>query len=133
MDEQSSRSASSAERPVETMAGRVLDFSLSSEIEKLKSEQEWDTNGRNSKTLVKHPDFRIVLTILKRDTRLKEHRTAGRISLQPLSGRIRVHLQEVTYNIGAGQLLALDRSVAHDVEALEDSAFLITIAWPGKE
>ncbi len=30
----------------------------------------------------------------------------------------------------AGQLLVLDRSVPHDVDALEDSAFLLTIAWP---
>jgi hypothetical protein len=30
----------------------------------------------------------------------------------------------------SGHLLALDRSIKHDVEALEDSAFLLTIAWP---
>src|SRR2546429_7357633 len=27
-------------------------------------------------------------------------------------------------------LLALDRALPHDVKALEDSAFLLTIAWP---
>jgi hypothetical protein len=27
-------------------------------------------------------------------------------------------------------LLALDRGVAHDVHALEESALLLTIAWP---
>jgi len=30
-------------------------------------------------------------------------------------------------------LLALDRGILHDVEALEDSAFLLTIAWPGRD
>jgi len=29
-------------------------------------------------------------------------------------------------------LLALDRGIAHDVEAFEDSALLLTIAWPGR-
>ena len=30
----------------------------------------------------------------------------------------------------AGHMLALERAIPHDVEALEDSAFLLTIAWP---
>lgn len=30
----------------------------------------------------------------------------------------------------AGHMLALERALPHDVEALEDSAFLLTIAWP---
>ena len=32
--------------------------------------------------------------------------------------------------MNVGDLLMLDREVAHDVEALTDSAFLLTIAWP---
>lgn len=32
-----------------------------------------------------------------------------------------------------GRLLALDQAMPHEVEALEDSAFLLTIAWPGGE
>jgi hypothetical protein len=38
-----------------------------------------------------------------------------------------------TFDLPAGSLLALDRGLPHDVEALEDSAFLLTIAWPGRE
>jgi hypothetical protein len=29
-----------------------------------------------------------------------------------------------------GQLLALEARVRHEVEAVEESAFLLTIAWP---
>jgi hypothetical protein len=29
-------------------------------------------------------------------------------------------------------LLALDQGVPHDIEALEESAFLLTLAWPGR-
>jgi hypothetical protein len=29
-----------------------------------------------------------------------------------------------------GGLLALDRGLPHDVEAIEESALLLTIAWP---
>jgi hypothetical protein len=30
----------------------------------------------------------------------------------------------------AGRVLVLDRDMPHDVIALEDSAFLVTMAWP---
>jgi hypothetical protein len=33
-------------------------------------------------------------------------------------------------DLPAGHVLALDRAVPHDVQAVEDSAFLLTIAWP---
>jgi quercetin dioxygenase-like cupin family protein len=33
------------------------------------------------------------------------------------------------FDLPAGHLLALDAAVPHDVEALEDSAFVLTVAW----
>lgn len=48
-----------------------------------------------------------------------------------VEGRIQVHADGRTFDLYRGALLALDRGVPHDVEAVEDSAFLLTIAWPG--
>jgi len=75
-------------------------------------------------------DFRVVLTVLKSNARLHEHKAAGRISVQAVKGHIRMHVEGNVFDLPAGQLLALERAIAHDVEALEDSAFLLTIAWP---
>ncbi|HEY6385486.1 MAG TPA: hypothetical protein VIX91_07375 [Candidatus Acidoferrum sp.] len=94
----------------------------------MRSENAWQ-GGRNSKTLVKHPDFRVVLTALKSNARLHEHKAAGRISVQAIAGHIRMHVQEKAIDLPAGHMLALERALPHDVEALEDSAFLLTIAW----
>jgi quercetin dioxygenase-like cupin family protein len=107
----------------------ILSFDLNAEIARLRSENAWQ-GGRNSKTLVKHPDFRVVLTVLKTNARLHEHKAAGRISVQAISGHIRMHVQEKAIDLPAGHMLALERALPHDVEALEDSAFLLTIAWP---
>lgn len=107
----------------------VLSFDLNGEIAQLQSENAWQ-GGRNSKTLVKHPDFRVVLTVLKSNVRLPEHKAAGRISIETIAGHIRMHVQEEAIDLPAGHMLALERAVPHDVEALEDSAFLLTIAWP---
>ncbi len=107
----------------------ILSFDLNSEIDQLRGENAWQ-GGRNSKTLVKHPDFRVVLTVLKSKAQLHEHKAAGRISVQTIAGHIRMHMQDKVVDLPAGHMLALERALPHDVEALEDSAFLLTIAWP---
>jgi hypothetical protein len=42
-------------------------------------------------------------------------------------------LPNQTVDLPTGHLLVLDQNVPHDVEAEEDSAFLLTLSWPSKE
>lgn len=51
-------------------------------------------------------------------------------SIHVLAGHIKVRAGERTFDLPAGRLLALDQGVPHDVEAVEERAFLLTIAWP---
>jgi quercetin dioxygenase-like cupin family protein len=111
------------------MAGPYLEFDLAREVKALHSEPAW-SSGQNAKTLVKYDDFRVVLTALKARARLPGHRTDGRISIQTLAGHIQVRAEGRTFDLRTGSLLALDQGLAHDVEALEESAFLLSIAWP---
>src|ERR1700692_697130 len=114
-----------------TMSGSVLQFGLASELDELHRDEAWlHPTGRSSKTLVKYPDLRIVLIAMKANTRMHEHSAAGRISVHTLNGHIRLHLPERVVDLPVGHLLALDQCVSHDVEASEDSAFLLTISWP---
>lgn len=122
-------SRSGAVRQPGPLGSPMLTFDLNAEIKRLREEDAWQ-GGRDSKTLVKNQDFRIVLTVLKADALLHEHKATGRISVQVLSGHIQMHVQDKVFDLPAGHLLALDRAVPHDVKALEDSAFLLTIAWP---
>ncbi len=64
--------------------------------------------------------------------RMAEHKAIAAISVQTLAGKIRLKLPDRTADLPTGQLLVLDRSVPHDVEALEDSAFLLTMSWHGQ-
>jgi quercetin dioxygenase-like cupin family protein len=111
------------------MAAPFLEFDLTRELEQLHGEPEWDS-GQNAKTLVKYDDFRVVLTALKARSRLPLHQTKGRVSIQTVAGHILVRAEGRTFDLPTGTLLALDQNLPHDVEALEESAFLITIAWP---
>jgi len=113
------------------MASPFLEFDLDREIQHLHEEAGWQS-GQNAKTLVKYDDLRAVLMVLKAHMRLPEHRTDGRITVQVLSGRIEVRALRRTFDLHTGSFLALDRNTHHDVEAIHDSAFLLTIAWPGR-
>lgn len=113
------------------MASPFLEFDLGAEVARLRGETTWGT-GRNARTLMKYEDFRVVLTLLQANMRIPEHKTDGRISLHVLSGRIRLSASGRTFDLRPGSLVALDRGSVHDIEALEESAFLLTIAWPGK-
>ena len=115
-----------AQRTAEPTAGVFLEFDLNAQIEQLKCEPAWQ-NGRNAKTMVKYPDFTIVLMLMKAKTRIEEHHADGRISVQTIAGHIRMHVAGKDFDLPVGHLLALDYEVRHDVEALEDSAFLLTI------
>lgn len=114
---------------MERLNAAVLDFDLTSEAEQLRREEPWLKTGHNAKTLVKYPDLRIVLAVLKAGNRMHEHQAEGSISIHPLRGSLRLHLKERTIDLQAGHLLALNRSQRHDVEALKDSVFLLSISW----
>ena len=112
------------------LANPMLRFDLSAELEDLRSKDSWDREtGRSSKTLAKHPDFRIVLVLMKPFTKMSQHRAEGRISIQQLLGKMCVRVAEQAVNLSVGELLVLDGGVLHDVEALEECCFPLTISW----
>jgi quercetin dioxygenase-like cupin family protein len=108
----------------------LLTFNLVKEIERLRREEHWLKDGRISETLVKYSDFRIVLILMQAGTLMREHKADARISIHCLSGRLMVHLPEKLVELSAGDLLVLEKCLPHDVSAIEESAFLLSISWP---
>lgn len=131
-DDAKQSAPSSALRPPGPIESPMLSFDLDAEIEKLRAENAWH-GGRNSKTLVKYSNFRIVLIALKRQTRMEEHKTEGRISVETVAGHVHMKVQDRVFDLPEGHILALERGIPHDLEALEDSAILLTFAWPEGE
>ena len=116
------------------LAEPLLQIDLDRELQQLRREDSWQREaGRSSKTLAKYPDFRIVLILMKGGTRMRQHRAEGRISIQQLKGQVCMHLAHRKVNVSVGHLLVLDCGVLHDIEALEESAFLLTISWRRKK
>jgi quercetin dioxygenase-like cupin family protein len=112
-------------------AEAFMEFDLLAEVHHLHAEKTWRT-GQNAKTLVKYDDFRVVLIALAKEARIQEHKADGRISIHVVSGHVQLRALGRTFSLRSGGLLALDQGIAHDVHALEESALLLTIAWPGR-
>jgi quercetin dioxygenase-like cupin family protein len=116
-----------AERPPQRLADAVLTFDLDDEIAQLRGERAWLVGGRNAKTLDKEAGCATVLIVLRSGARLEEHQASGRISLQVLAGRLRLLLADEVVALPPGRFASLEHALPHTVEALEDSAFLLTI------
>ncbi len=112
------------------LAGTYLEFDFGAELLQLDRELSASGAAHRARTLVKYPSLRVVLIAMRAGGRIPEHETAGRITIHAISGHLRVHAADRVFDTPAGRLLALDRSVPHEVEALADSAFVLTIAWP---
>lgn len=83
------------------------------------------------KTLVRNLDQRLVLMLLDRGAQLPVHHSEAALTIQALDGRVIVSLLESTFDLGPGQLLAIERDVPHAMIAIEDTAILLTVAWNG--
>ncbi len=114
-----------------TVSENVLSFDLQQQLEELLREEAY-SSGRNSITLAKYSDFRVVLVAIKGGTTIRQHQAAGSISVQTIRGHIRMHVFGEIHDLPQGRVLMLASSVPHDVEAAEDSAFLLTTGWKEK-
>ena len=125
---------------------RVLD--LAREIDALRQEAAWRDDGYCARTLVSDADLRTVLFAMKGGSWIPARLERGGVSLRVLAGHLEVHvgdawdmlpylirhtegacsffsLYDHTIDLPVGSLLPLDPELPHDVEALDDSAFIL--------
>jgi quercetin dioxygenase-like cupin family protein len=112
-----------------SLSGSFIEMDLVREIEELEREPEWET-GQNAKTLVKFDDYRVVLTVLKARRKVPPHSTDGRVSVQVVKGHALLRAEGRTFDLRPGRIVTFDRGILHEVEAIDESAILQTIAWP---
>lgn len=109
----------------------VMAFDLQGEVERLRGEEAWQKERRNAITLMKGPRLRVVLATVQAGTRMHAPHPDGPLSLLPLSGRVALQAAGKREEAGAGRLLTLADDLPYDIEALEESSFLLCIAFEG--
>ena len=107
----------------------ITQFDLNAEIERFPPDVP---SGRRSETLIKTPRLRVVLITMRAGTELHEHVAPGTITVHPIRGRFAFTAGDDEREIAVGTLISVEGGVRHAVRALEDGAFLLTIAWPGE-
>ncbi len=107
----------------------VFDLSV---VDRAARETEfYSRDGHTARTLVRSSDLRIVHVAMKERSRLAEHRANDTASVQVLSGRVKVRFDEHDLEVAMGQLLVIEAGARHDVEAIVESALLVTFGWRG--
>jgi quercetin dioxygenase-like cupin family protein len=113
------------DRPIETP---ILHVPLAEHLKRLRQEPTWHTRGRNAITLTKEPGLRLVLMLLGKGTRISEHQAAGPLTFHVLSGSVTFRAGGRAEALGAGEIIVLESAIAHEVEAMEESTCLLTLA-----
>lgn len=107
-------------------------FELSDIGAELRAASAYWRDGHTARTLVREEDIRIVYVAMKAGAVMKEHRADETAAIHGLEGHVRLRRSDHTVDLRAGQLLVLERGMEHEVEAVADSAFLLTLGWrPG--
>ena len=90
------------------------------------------SSGRSARTVYGGHEHGLRQTViaLAAGGLLTEHRNSDEATVQVLRGRVRMHSDGNCWEGRAGDLLFVPQA-AHDVEALEDSAFLLTVTKLG--
>jgi quercetin dioxygenase-like cupin family protein len=85
--------------------------------------------GRSAETVYggHEQTLRQTLIALTADARMSEHESPGEATLHVLSGRVRLRAGSDDWEGRNGDLLVIP-SARHEVEALEDSVVLLTVA-----
>lgn len=110
----------------------LVEMNLNEVIKQIKSETTWTSSDRNSVTLFKSETMRIVLIGLHENAELKPHKANGVISVQVIQGKIEFTTEQQTTHIEKGQVIALRENITHNVKALSESFFLLTLAMNNK-
>jgi quercetin dioxygenase-like cupin family protein len=129
MGEKPSTGLRHPEYPAPKLSRPYMCFELAYETQKLQQEGIWDIESHNAITLAKYDDLRVVLIAMKSGSRMKGHQAYGSISIHTLTGKLRLHLPQGTIDVAAENLVVLQHSQPHDIEAMADSSFLLSVSW----
>lgn len=97
---------------------------------RLLSEAQRAASGRAAETIVSGTVQRATVVALTADTEMGEHDSPPAALLQVITGRVRLRTHDQAWELTAGQVVPVPAR-RHGLDALEDSAVLLTVALHG--
>lgn len=115
-------------RPASAEHGAVFDFA--SLTRELREEESYAREGHTARTLLRAPDLRVILVVVRAGGTISEHHAQVTATVHVLAGKIRLQLPNRQVHLEVGQFLTLGPGLEHDVQAETDGSFLLTLGWP---
>jgi quercetin dioxygenase-like cupin family protein len=97
----------------------------------LRREDAYARDGHTARTLLREPDLRVVVVALQEGASMADHQIDQTGSIQVLTGQIRLRFPERGVELKAGQLFIIPAGAKHEVNAMVESAFILTLGWRG--
>ena len=102
----------------------IASLQVADKIARMRGDRRFTAGDRLAESLAKNSAMSVTLMLLKKGAILKEHQARATVALAIVTGAIR--LNGVTF--GAGTIAMIGAEVPHLVEALEESAMVLTAA-----
>ena len=93
----------------------------------IRLEAPYQRGGHGAQTVLREDDLRVVVLALKAGAVIPEHQAHATGALHVIAGRVRLSLAARSVELATGQLVAIARGAPHSVEALEESALVLTL------
>jgi quercetin dioxygenase-like cupin family protein len=105
----------------------LIAIDLLVELEALRGGDAYRAADHAAHTISKQSGIRVVLIALKAGGRMNEHHADAPITVQGLQGAVNFTVGDQTLRVTPGVLVTVAAGMVHGVEALEESAFLLTM------
>jgi len=108
----------------------LMTFNVLDEIARLAGEPQWGDGDRNSIVLAKDARFRMLLSVLREGARLADEDAEATLSVHLITGSVSVRRDDRESLLVPGEIAVLEAGASWSIDALAESAVLLTLAWP---
>lgn len=105
----------------------LIAIDLLAELAVLRDGDAYSTADHAAHTVAKQSGIRVVLIALKPGGRMNEHHADAPITVQGLQGAVNFTVGDQTLRLTRDALVTVAAGMLHSVEAIEESAFLLTM------
>ena len=106
---------------------KLLVFDLPVEVAKMKQECNWIDGKHNAITLMKSENITMVLIAMQQGHDMKLHQAKGPLIINIIEGKLMFTAEEEPVLLHKDQVLSLHENIKHELFAVEETIFLLTV------
>lgn len=93
---------------------------------------EFNNSRFQPKVLINEPGHRVMLICMREGHAVPEHSAPGKVTIHAVQGHVTFFEGETPCDLRAGEMVSMEPSAKHRVEAHEDSVLLVTVTGIGQ-